>query len=110
MDFPGTEDVSITRRSGTTDDHGNTTSTSTTLNTRALIAPRSATESADPRAPRVIVGYSLYFADELVLDSDDEITFRGETFRVEGQSGVWRMPGSGEVAGTEIAVTRGAGS
>lgn len=108
MDFPGMEAVRITRASTSVDDHGDSTATPTVLTTRALIAPRSATESVDPRAPRVIVGYSLYFADELVLDSDDEVAFRGETFRVEGQSGVWRLPGSGEVAGTEVAVTRGA--
>ena len=96
----------------TTDDYGNstTTTTSTTLEW-ALLAPRSSEERADPHAPAVISGATLYAPFDTVIDADDQVTIADHSPGMNGRWQVEGVPGNWSLdewrPGLEVALMRG---
>jgi head-tail adaptor len=94
----------------TTDELGDgTTSTSESTTAWALIAPRSSTERADPRAPAVITAATIYAPFGEPLDADDRLVVSGHggmdgEWQVEGDPGHWSL--GDWKAGLEVAVKR----
>ncbi|TFD58017.1 hypothetical protein E3T43_07140 [Cryobacterium sp. Hh7] len=69
-------------------------------------APRGSDESATTAGQKVITGGTVYGFPGLILLSTDRLDIRGETLQVEGESGLWASPYSGESKGIEVAVKR----
>lgn len=98
--------VTVRRVTTTEDADGDaTTATSSATWGPCLVAPRYSSESADTRAPRVVVGKVIY-GPAIDLDSDDEVVVDGETWLVDGLPGVWPWP-LGGTAGVEVNLKRG---
>jgi len=101
------EPITLTSVTVTRDEFGDETRTVTTRDyDDVLVAPVYANES-DSTAPPVVIAHQLYLRGLSVqADSDDQVTLRGETWRVQGASATWATsPG-----GTVITVVRGAAS
>lgn len=100
--------TTITVRSVTTTDDGlgNTSEVVTEESWGpCAVAPRYATETTDPSAPRVIVGKTVY-GPTIALDADDRLVIDGEEWQVDGLPGKWRSPFTGWAPGMEVAVKR----
>jgi len=106
MDFP--HGVTITLRSTVTTDDGFGNATTETTESQwgpCAVAPRYATEQADPRVPPVIVGKIVY-GPPTAIDSDDTLVIDGETYQVDGLPGEWTNPFTGWQPGIEVPVKR----
>jgi hypothetical protein len=98
--------VTLTSVTTNTDAYGDTTQTSTSTSyDQVRFVPRSSTETADSRSPKVITAASLYRRGEFPVDSDDTILIAGQhdqidgTWQVEGRPGRW-------ASGVEVAIRR----
>lgn len=106
MDFPHGQTVTVRSTTTTDDGLGNTTTETTeTPWGPCAVAPRYATESADPRVPQVIVGKVVY-GPARALDSDDTLVIDGVVYQVDGLPGEWRNPFTGWAPGIEVPVKR----
>lgn len=87
------------------DEFGDETRASTTQDfENVLVEPVYADES-DGTAPPVVIAHRLYLRGLAVsADSDDLVTMRGESWRVQGASAIWAS------GGTVITVVRGSAS
>ena len=106
MDFPS--GVMLTIRSVTTTIDPLGDSTTTTVETPwgpCAIAPRTASENADPTRPAVIIGKTVY-GPTVTLDADDQILIDGIAYEVDGEAGDWRSPFTGWAPGMEVPVKR----
>lgn len=109
MNFP--HGVIVTVVSTTTTDDGLGNTTTETVESEwgpCAIAPRYATESADPRVPPVVVGEIIY-GPIRPLDSDDALVVGDRRYEVDGLPAEWRSPFSGWEPGMEVPVKRTAG-
>lgn len=84
MDFPYGATVILRSTVTSTDNNGDATSTPTDSDWGPVaVAPRFATESADPRVPAVVVGKTFY-GPSAVINSDDLIVLDGVAYEVDG--------------------------
>ncbi len=111
--------VTIRSVTTTTDELGNSTTTSTDTAypygwpTRGgiLLAPRSSEERTDPSVPAVITSAQAYGPAGATIDADDVLIVSGHSaamdgeWRIEGRPGVYIHP-SGWHAGFEVALKR----
>jgi hypothetical protein len=106
MNFPHGVTVKL-RSTVTTDDGlGNTEQVVTESSWGpCAVAPRYATESTDPHAPRVIVGKTVY-GPARTIDADDTLVIAGVEYQVDGLPGEWVSPFTGWAPGIEVPVVR----
>ena len=110
MDFLYGETLTVRSIVTTADQYGDSTTAVTTASWGpCAVAPRSSSEQADPQAPAVVTGLSIY-GPPRTLDADDEIvigsgTYAG-TWKVEGLPGDWKSPFTGWHPGMAVAVKR----
>ena len=108
MDFAHGVMVTIRSTVTTTDQYGDATVVVTDVPWGpCAVAPRSSSESADPSAPAVIVGATVY-GPTVALNSDDTLVIDGVVYEVDGIPGVWESPFTGWAPGMEVAVKRAA--
>lgn len=117
MDFPHGQTITVRSTTTTRDEFGDESTVVTEVAWGpCAVAPRSSSESADPSAPAVIVGLTVY-GPAITLDSDDTL-WLGETdesiegedkrvwWHVDGIPGKWESPFTGWAPGMEVAVKR----
>lgn len=105
--FGGAQTVTVVSTTVRKDRLGNVTE-ETTVETPwegVLVAPRYATESADPRTAPLIVGQVAYGPATVTIDQDDVVRIDGVDWHVDGLPGGWPWPGGG-MAGLEVPLKR----
>lgn len=112
MDFPSGVMVILRSNATTRDNNGDATTTPTdTTWGPVAVAPRFATESADPRVPAVVVGKTFY-GPAATIDSDDVIVLDGVAYEVDGlpedYTGSGRNPFTGWEPGIVVQTKRAA--
>lgn len=106
MDFPHGQTITVRSTTTTRDEFGDESTVVTEVPWGpCAVAPRSSSESADPSAPAVIVGLTVY-GPVITLDSDDTLLIGGVVYEVDGIPGKWESPFTGWAPGMEVAVKR----
>lgn len=72
------------------------------------VAPRSSSDIGGGRLG-VIVGITVLFPADTVLEATDRFEIGGVVYELEGVPGVWESPFTGWRPGVEVALTRAAG-
>ena len=105
------ETIKITRQSSSTgeDSQGNPIYGTTTITVdNCAFAPTGSTEDVVNFGTRAITGGMVYAPSGTVFQPTDVLEIRGMTFTVDGESGQWTSPYTGEGKGVVVAVKRGA--
>ena len=98
--------VTVVTTTTTRDRLGNTTETTVEIPWEGvLVAPRYATESADPRVAPLVVGKAAYGPATVSIAEDDVIRIGEEEWQVDGLPGEWPWP-TGGMAGLEVLLKR----
>lgn len=71
-------------------------------------APTGSSEDVSTFGTRAITGGTVYAPSGTVFLSSDLLVIRGMTFTIDGETGQWTNPYSGNGRGVEVAVKRGA--
>ncbi len=99
MNLPAGTMLTVRRITEATDGLGDTTRTVTTESWGpCAVAPRFANESADPTAPRVVVGLEIY-GPPVSLTAADEIVIDGEVWQVDGRPEIYAGAGANPFTG-----------
>lgn len=108
MMFPGAKTLVVTQVASTDDGLGNSTDTETVFEwPGCMVAPRSAQESSDPSVSPLVVGVEVY-SDQpppVTIDINDQLSFDGHDWRVEGIPAEWPWPAGG-MAGYVVQLRR----
>lgn len=79
----------IRHTSGTIDDYGVPTQTTSEIALFGSVAPRTSQSTVGPSEKTITDGLTLYLASGTVVESDDLFIVRGTTFEVDGEAFDW---------------------
>lgn len=104
------ETITITRRTVSGEDAmGNPTHATTQIPVDGCaFAPTGSAEDVATFGSRAITGGTIYAPSGTVFLPADIVTIRGMTFTIDGDTGQWTSPFTGQGAGAVVAVKRGA--
>lgn len=103
------ETITIRRRAVAGEDsQGNPTYAVTTITVEGCaFAPNSSDEDSTTFGTRAITGGTVYDPSGTDFLPSDELVIRGKIYAVDGETGQWINPYTGERRGSEVAVKRG---
>lgn len=106
MDFAYGKTITVKSVTTTTDDHGDSSETSSTASWGpCAVSPRFSSVSVDPRSAPVVVGLTVY-GPTRALNADDRLVIDGSEYLMDGEPAVWENPFTGWSPGIEVAVKR----